>query len=73
MNKIKVLLLTVFLNGAFFSCNPTSIIEDELIEQQATDCCDGEEDIPPIPGDEPDGTNDNSDCCDGEEDIPPTP
>lgn len=68
MKKIYLLLLTVFLNATFFSCNPTSLIEDELIEQQATDCCDGEEDIPPT-----ETNNTEGDCCDGEEDIPPTP
>lgn len=73
MKKIYLLLLTVFLNATFFSCNPTSLAEDELIEQQATDCCDGEEDIPPVPGNDSDDTNEDSDCCDGEEDIPPTP
>lgn len=49
MKKIYLLLLTVFLNATFFSCNPTSLIEDELIEQQATDCCDEEGDILPPP------------------------
>lgn len=48
MNKIYLLLLTVFLNLAFFSCNPTSLTDDALIEQ-ADNCCDEEGDILPPP------------------------
>lgn len=79
MKKIYLLLFTVFLTTTFFSCNPTSLVEDELIEQQAKDCCDGEGDIPPGETDPPgdtsgdDDTTDNDNCCDGEGDIPPTP
>ncbi|EDP98384.1 hypothetical protein U8527_20510 [Kordia algicida OT-1] len=42
MKKFSLIILTVFLNGAIFSCTPTSIAEEEIqYEQQATE---GEDD-----------------------------
>lgn len=48
MKKIYSILFTVFLNLAFFSCTPTSIV-DEANTPQA--CCgeDGDLDLPPPP------------------------
>lgn len=38
MKKFSLIILTVFLNGAIFSCTPTSIAEEEVqFEQQATE------------------------------------
>ncbi|WP_243471542.1 hypothetical protein [Winogradskyella sp. MH6] len=45
MKKISVILFTVFLNMAFFSCNPESIT-DEVIPQA---CCGEDGEIPPPP------------------------
>jgi hypothetical protein len=43
MKKFSLIILTVFLNGAIFSCTPNSIAEDEIqFEQQATEGEDGE-------------------------------
>lgn len=43
MKKFSLIILTVFLNGAIFSCTPNSIAEDEIqYEQQATEGEDGE-------------------------------
>lgn len=43
MKKFSLIILTVFLNGAIFSCTPTSIAEEETqYEQQATEGEDGE-------------------------------
>lgn len=43
MKKFSLIILTVFLNGAIFSCTPNSIAEDEIqFEQQATEGDDGE-------------------------------
>lgn len=43
MKKFSLIILTVFLNGAIFSCTPNSIAEDETqFEQQATEGEDGE-------------------------------
>ncbi|WP_156168942.1 hypothetical protein [Kordia jejudonensis] len=43
MKKFSLIILTVFLNAAIFSCTPTSIAEDEIqFEQQATEGDDGE-------------------------------
>ncbi|WP_299114328.1 hypothetical protein [uncultured Winogradskyella sp.] len=45
MKKIYVILFTVFLNGAFFSCTPEALTEE--IKEQA--CCDGSGEIDPPP------------------------
>ncbi|MBU2920705.1 hypothetical protein KO504_05090 [Winogradskyella psychrotolerans] len=45
MKKIYVIVFTVFLSTAFFSCNPESLV-DEIAPQA---CCDEGEDIPPPP------------------------
>jgi hypothetical protein len=45
MKKISIILFTVFLNVAFFSCNPESLTE-EVIPQA---CCDGNGEIDPPP------------------------
>ncbi len=37
MKKIILILLTVFLNGALFSCSPDSISEESQIEQATGD------------------------------------
>ncbi|MFK7749257.1 MAG: hypothetical protein AB8B65_12750 [Kordia sp.] len=43
MKKFSLIILTVFLNCALFSCTPTSIAEEEVqFEQQATEGEDGE-------------------------------
>ena len=43
MKKFSLIILTVFLNGAIFSCTPNSIAEEEIqFEQQATEGDDGE-------------------------------
>ncbi|PTX63946.1 hypothetical protein C8N46_101556 [Kordia periserrulae] len=43
MKKFSLIILTVFLNCALFSCTPNSIAEEEVqFEQQATEGDDGE-------------------------------
>jgi len=43
MKKFSLIILTVFLNAAIFSCTPNSLAEDEIqYEQQATEGDDGE-------------------------------
>ncbi|WP_420570639.1 hypothetical protein [Kordia sp.] len=43
MKKFSLIILTVFLNGALFSCTPNSIAEEEIQqEQQFTEGDDGE-------------------------------
>jgi hypothetical protein len=43
MKKFSLIILTVFLIGAIFSCTPNSLAEDEIqYEQQATEGDDGE-------------------------------
>ena len=43
MKKFILIILTVFLNGAIFSCTPNSIAEEEVqFEQLATEGEDGE-------------------------------
>ena len=43
MKKFSLIILTVFLNCALFSCTPNSIAEDDVqYEQQATEGDDGE-------------------------------
>ncbi|WP_156168334.1 hypothetical protein [Kordia zhangzhouensis] len=43
MKKFSLIILTVFLNCALFSCTPNSVAEDEIhFEQQATEGDDGE-------------------------------
>lgn len=43
MKKFSLIILTVFLNGAIFSCTPNSIAEEEIqFEQLATEGDDGE-------------------------------
>ncbi|WP_430411581.1 hypothetical protein [Kordia sp.] len=43
MKKFSLIILTVFLNGAIFSCTPNSIAEDEIqYKHQATEGDDGE-------------------------------
>lgn len=56
MKKFALIILTVFLNGALFSCTPDAVAEEEIqFEQQATEGDDGdvigeEEDEKPIGG-----------------------
>jgi len=45
MKKIYVILFTVILNMAFFSCNPESLIDDAAPQA----CCDEDEHLPPPP------------------------
>tara|TARA_R110000787_G_scaffold5439_2_gene19813 strand:+ start:79 stop:240 length:162 start_codon:yes stop_codon:yes gene_type:complete len=52
MKKIYMILFTVILNSAFFSCNPENLSEAE-IELQA--CFSDGEDIPPPPPPPPTG------------------
>lgn len=48
MKKIILILLTVFLNGALFSCSPDSVSEDDtILEVRATEGEDGEIDEDP--------------------------
>jgi hypothetical protein len=49
MKTILYLMIALFMSANITSCNPTSIAEDELIEQQATDCCDEDGEILPPP------------------------
>jgi hypothetical protein len=43
MKKFSLIILTVFLNCAIFSCTPNAIAEDDLqFEQQATEGEDSE-------------------------------
>lgn len=43
MKKFSLIILTVFLNCALFSCTPNSVAEDEIhFEQQATEGDDGD-------------------------------
>ncbi|MEM6718625.1 MAG: hypothetical protein AAF611_04905 [Bacteroidota bacterium] len=43
MKKFSLIILTVFLNCALFSCTPDSIVEDEVqFEHQATEGDEGE-------------------------------
>lgn len=43
MKKFSLIILTVFLNCALFSCTPTSIAEEEVqFEQLATEGDEGE-------------------------------
>lgn len=52
MKKIYLILLTVFLNLAFFSCTPNSINEDSETPQA---CCDEDGDLLPPPPPPPPG------------------
>lgn len=53
MKKFNLIILTVFLNCALFSCTPTSIAEEEAqFEQLATEGDDGE-----MSGEEDTGTS----------------
>jgi hypothetical protein len=45
MKKLSIIMFTVFLNVAFFSCNPESII-DEVVPQA---CCGDGGELPPPP------------------------
>ncbi|WP_452601723.1 hypothetical protein [Pontimicrobium sp. MEBiC06410] len=73
MKTILYLFIALFMSANMTSCNPNSIVEDELIEQANGDCCDEEVDIPPPPTNTS-GTESGEDgCCDEEGDIPPTP
>lgn len=55
MKKFSLIILTVFLNLALFSCTPNSIAEDEIqYEQQATEGDDGEV-IPEVEDGDEDG------------------
>ncbi|WP_452223493.1 hypothetical protein [Lacinutrix chionoecetis] len=53
MKKLFIIVFTVFLNGAFFSCTPTSI-HDPVNAEQAT----GGEDAEILP-EEPEDDGDN--------------
>ena len=52
MKKIYLVLLTVFLNFAFFSCTPEALNENVNVPQA---CCDDDGDIPPPPPPPPPG------------------
>ncbi|WP_461588888.1 hypothetical protein [Winogradskyella sp.] len=54
MKKTFIILFTVFLNMAFFSCNPESLT-DEVVPQA---CCGEGEEIPPPPPPPPTGSGD---------------
>ena len=56
MKKIHIILFTVFLNFAFYSCTPEEIVEELNIPQA---CCGEGEDIPPPPPPPPGGGNGN--------------
>ncbi|MEP5253792.1 MAG: hypothetical protein ABJQ39_01955 [Winogradskyella arenosi] len=45
MKKIYIIILTVFLNSVFLSCNPESMVEE--VAPQA--CCGENGEIPPPP------------------------
>ena len=45
MKKIYVIVFTVFLSMALFSCNPERLVGDSAPQA----CCDQGEDIPPPP------------------------
>ncbi len=47
MRKLYVLLFMLAINMAFYSCTPTSVVDET--SAQATDCCGNEGDIPPPP------------------------
>lgn len=49
-------MLTVFLNFAFFSCTPTSLVEGAT--QATEECCDEDGDIDPPPPPPPPGNGD---------------
>ncbi|MEW4923940.1 hypothetical protein [Algibacter sp. 2305UL17-15] len=46
MKKIYLMMLTVFLNMALFSCSPQTVAEDNNAPQA---CCGEEDHIPPPP------------------------
>lgn len=54
MKKLYLLLLTVFLNLAFFSCTPQALNESGVSATEVGDCCDEDGEIlpppPPPPG-----------------------
>lgn len=51
MKKLYLLLLTVFLNLAFFSCTPQALNEGGVSATEVDDCCDEDGEIlPPPPG-----------------------
>jgi len=59
MKTILYLFIALFMSANLTSCDVASLVEDELIEQQATDCCDEEGDIlPPPPPPPPTGDED---------------
>ncbi|WP_179353651.1 hypothetical protein [Winogradskyella vidalii] len=43
MKNIYLILLMIFLNITFLSCNPELIVDEETPQA----CCDSEEDLPP--------------------------
>lgn len=54
MKKIYLLLLTVFLNVAFFSCTPEALNENVTVPQA---CCGDDGELPPPPPPPPPGGN----------------
>ena len=46
MKRIYIILFTVFLNTALFSCTKDAIAEEEVVLQA---CCGDDGDIPPPP------------------------
>ncbi|WP_417558764.1 hypothetical protein [Mesoflavibacter zeaxanthinifaciens] len=55
MKKLYLILLTVFLNSAFFSCTPQALNEATTASEQATDCCGDDGELPPPPPPPPPG------------------
>lgn len=53
MKKIYLILFTVFLNMALFSCTPQSITENGATE--TSECCGEDGDLPPPPPPPPGG------------------
>lgn len=49
MKKIHLILFTVFLNMALFSCTPTAISDVQPSAVEDEECCGDAGDIPPPP------------------------
>lgn len=50
------MIFVTFLSCAFFSCTPTSL--SDVSNNQSTDCCNGDGEIPPPPPPPPPGDDD---------------
>lgn len=49
MKKIHLILFTLFLNTALFSCTPTALSELDKNAEDGQECCGNGGDIPPPP------------------------